>query len=369
MNRTGVNPLSSGLDADAINKTARGAVLAQNQQAQKIELIARIFAETGIKDLFKGILRLIYKYHAKPMMIRLDNKFVPVDPRNWDTEWDLTVTVGLGTGDKEQQLMHLQMIAALQEKMVMAGMSHVATTQNIYNTASKFVENAGYKHVEEFFTNPEGQQPPQPPPDPAVIKAQADMQMTQMKLQADQQKSIGEASVEKLLKEIEAQAQISVAQIQAQTQLAIKQMELAAESAMKDKEIRADAELKVFEENNKATIKQAELEDKDKDRALQAAVQNETLKREDQKLKIEDKKVEQPKQIAQKEQESAKKLESVLADVVKSQKAIEAEMKKDDKEMEAVVEQLKSVQEALGKKAKRISIKAPSGNTYEATVD
>jgi hypothetical protein len=260
MNRSGVNQLSSGLDADAINKTARGAVLAQNQQAQKIELIARIFAETGVKDLFKGILYCLNKHSMKPMMMRLDNKFIPVDPRNWNTGWDMTVTVGLGTGDKDQQIMHLQLIGGMQEKLLLAGKGHMITDQNLYNIGKKIVENAGYKHAEEFITSPEGKQPPPPPPNPDMIKAQASMEETKLKLQADQQKSIGQASVEKLLKDIEVQGQITIARIQAETQMAIKQMELNAQSMLEDKKIRTEAEFEVFRANNEAAIKQAELD-------------------------------------------------------------------------------------------------------------
>jgi hypothetical protein len=267
MNRSGVNQLSSGLDADAINKTARGAVLAQNQQAQKIELIARIFAETGVKDLFKGILYCLNKHSLKPIMMRLDNKFVPVDPRNWNTGWDMTVTVGLGTGDKEQQLIHLQLIGTYMEKILAAGKAHMITDQNLYNYGRKIVENAGHKHVEEFITNPEGKPPPPPPPNPEAIKAQAEKEITQMKLQADQQKSIGQASVEKLIADIQMQGQIQIARINAEAQMAMKQMEISAQSMMKDKETRTEAEFEVFRANNEAMIKQAEI-DAEKDREL-----------------------------------------------------------------------------------------------------
>jgi hypothetical protein len=179
----------------------------------------------------------------------------------------MTVTVGLGTGDKEQQLIHLQLIGTYMEKVLAAGKAHMITDQNLYNYGRKIVENAGHKHVEEFITNPEGKPPPPPPPNPEAIKAQASMEETKLKVQADQQKSIGQASVEKLIADIQIQGQIQIARINAEAQIAMKQMELNAQSMMKDKETRTEAEFEVFRANNEAMIKQAEI-DADKEREL-----------------------------------------------------------------------------------------------------
>jgi hypothetical protein len=317
MNRSGVNQLSSGLDANAINKTARGAVLAQNQQAQKIELIARIFAETGVKDLFKGILYCLNKYSTKEIMMRLDNKFVPVDPRNWNTGWDMTVTVGLGTGDKDQQLTHLQLIGQYMKEILLAGKAHMITDKNLYSYGTKIVENAGFKHVEEFITNPEGQEPPQPPPSPEMIKAQSDMQITQTKLQAEQQKSIGEASVEKLLKDIEVQGQITIARIQAETQMAIKQMELSAQTQSEDKKLRTEAEFEIFRANNEASIKQAELDAQANSELLKAQVSESASQRQSETTKevSKQKMIDGPRGSRG---EDTKKTEAIVNGVVKT---------------------------------------------------
>lgn len=173
MNRTGANNLSSGLDADAINKTARGATLADNKMQAKIELIARIFAETGFKSLFKGILHMLSKYRSKEMTYRLLNEYVTVDPRAWKTSYDMTVGVGIGTGNKDQQLMHLQAIALAQSEAVKAGgMGLIVTPKNIYNAQARICENAGFKNPAEFWTDP-GDKMPEPPkaePDPIKMR-------------------------------------------------------------------------------------------------------------------------------------------------------------------------------------------------------
>ncbi len=198
-NRTGVTRYNQGLDANSLNKTATGITQIMNASQQRIELIARIFAETGVKALFKGILHLLTKYQSQPMIARLRNKFVALDPRGWNNQMDMTINVGLGTGNKDQQLIHLQTVMQIQREMLMGGLNTIVTPENLYKTASKIVENAGWKSADDFFTDPvpkgeDGEPLPPGPeqPDPAAQAAEAAMQAEQQKMQAqleaDQQK-------------------------------------------------------------------------------------------------------------------------------------------------------------------------------------
>lgn len=241
MNRTGVNNLSSGLDADAINKTARGAVIADNKQQIRIELIARVFAETGVKDMFQGILYLLCTYSDRPLMMRLRNEYVTMDPREWNHLMDMTINVGLGTGNKDQQLAHLQTIGQMQTLMIQGGfMNRLVTEKNVYNMAAKTVENAGFKAVEDFFTDPEKAGPPPPPqPDPEMQKAQMEAQLKEKELaqkaQSDEmssfleiQKAQIDAAVKRFTAELDAQTELQKAQIQIQAQERMKVMEVAA---------------------------------------------------------------------------------------------------------------------------------------------
>lgn len=186
--RTGVTDNLAGLDSDSLNKTARGATITQNNAMMRIKLIARIFAETGVKALFKLILHCLATHQDKAMIVRLTDKFVEVDPRAWDTSWDMTVNVGLGTGNKDQQLMHLQTITQAQMAFLQAGLP-IVNPKNLYNVQARIVENAGFKSVEEFWTDPEQQQqqPQQQQPDPRMIAMQQEQQMKQQQAQADMQ--------------------------------------------------------------------------------------------------------------------------------------------------------------------------------------
>ena len=155
--RTGVTRYNQGLHAETLNKTAAGINQIMTAAQQRVELIARVFAETGIKDLFRKILELVGKHQSAPRIIRLRNRWVPMDPRSWNTQMDLSINVGLGTGNRDQMLTHLQNLLGIQVQAIklQGGVAGpIVTLDNIYNTLAKLVENAGLKSVDAYFTAP-----------------------------------------------------------------------------------------------------------------------------------------------------------------------------------------------------------------------
>ncbi len=237
-NRTGVTRYNQGVDADSLNKTASGITQIMSASQQRIELIARIFAETGVKQLFKLILHCLSTYSDKAMTIRLRDEFVEVDPRAWANGFDMTVNVGLGTGNKDQQLVHLNAIAQAQFAMLQAGLP-VVTPKNIYNAQTKIVENAGFKNVEEFWTDPEQMPPsPPPPPDPRI---EADRQRLALAARSQEQKLATDrrrAQEELTLKREESRQEMMLEKMKASMQAdlerwkATKEIELDAYKAM-----------------------------------------------------------------------------------------------------------------------------------------
>lgn len=212
-NRTGVTRYNQGTDADSLNKTARGITQIMSAAQQRIELIARIFAETGVSDMFMLILQCVSKYQKKERVIKVAGSWTPIDPRGWESQFKMNINVGLGTGNKDQQLMHLQTIGEMQEKIALAGNpGGIVQPVNVYNVGRKMVENAGLKDPELFFTdpskNPEAQQPP--PPDPAMLIAEEKTKQIQMQTAGLQQKQQGEQAMmqaEMQMKEREAALQ------------------------------------------------------------------------------------------------------------------------------------------------------------------
>lgn len=239
-NRTGVTKYNQGLDANSLNKTATGISQIMTAAQQRIELIARIFAETGVKRIFQLILHCLTKYSMKPMVFRLRDQWVNYDPRTWREWMDMTVNVGLGTGNKDQQLMHLQSIAMSQLEAVKAGgMGLLVTPKNLYNTQAKIVENAGFKNVEDFWTDP-GDQMPEPQPDPKLElekqKAEIDKASKEHQMQLDQRKADQEFAHKERM---------------AQFDFAVKQQEFQFEQQKAGWEMQVEAQRAEFDMANK----------------------------------------------------------------------------------------------------------------------
>jgi hypothetical protein len=234
--RTGVNNASQGLDPNILqNTTATAVAMVQNAGAARIELIARIFAETGVKDLFRNILHLVCKYQDKERIIRLRGKFVAIDPREWSNEYDLYINVGLGTGTKEQQMGMLAMIMEKQEQIIQQyGPANPLVSVGQYRqTLGRMIEAAGFKDSTEFFREitPEIDQalsnppPQQQQPDPMV---QAVMAQTQAQIEAMMAKA--EADIQ--VKREKAMADIALAQQKAAAEIELKRQELAAQTTI-----------------------------------------------------------------------------------------------------------------------------------------
>jgi hypothetical protein len=234
--RTGVNDASQGLDPNILQNTTAAAIAAmQNAAGSKMELIARIFAETGIKDLFRNILHLLCKYQDKSRVIRLRGKYVAVDPREWDTEYDITVNVGLGTGNRQEQMAMLGMVLQKQEQIIQQyGPANPLVSVGQYRaTLGRFIEAAGFKDSSRFFNEitPEmdaALSQPQPQGQQVDPMVQAVMAQTQAQIQAMMAKA--EADIQ--VKRDKAMADIAIAQEKAAAEIQLKRQELAAQTSI-----------------------------------------------------------------------------------------------------------------------------------------
>jgi hypothetical protein len=190
-NRTGQTKYNQGLDSDSLNKTATGINAIMGAAMLRLELIARIFAEIGVRRAFRLILRLLVRHQDKARVVRLRNHWVAVDPRDWNAEMDVSVSVGLGTGNRDQQLGHLMAIwdKQVQAMQLQGGPAGpLVSPKNLYETATKIVHNAGIKTAQGFFSDPSlaPPAPPGPPPvDPAAMELQARVALENRKLDAD----------------------------------------------------------------------------------------------------------------------------------------------------------------------------------------
>ncbi len=160
--RTGRSKASQGLDPSVLQSTTKAAVQASvTGSQQQLEMIARIFAETGVADLYKGILRLLvtHKDETRRRIVRLRGDYIAVDPDKWDATMDVRVNVALGTGLVEDKLQILSVILEKQEALMQGG-APIVSWRGIRTTLEKIVELAGFPTGDEFFEvwGPEEQQ-------------------------------------------------------------------------------------------------------------------------------------------------------------------------------------------------------------------
>ena len=216
-NRTGVSKASAGLNADALQSSTKAAVAATMSGAQgRIELICRHFAEGGMKDLFTLVNNLVIKHQNAQDVFRLNGKFVPVDPRYWDTDKDLVVNVAISKSSDEEKFAILGSVAGKQEQILQTlGPSNpMVSLQQYANTLSRMIEMAGFKDPESFINTEVPPLPPTPQetkPDAAELLAQAEAQ----KAQVQAQKAIIDAETDrmKIIMDDDRQRDIEEAQI------------------------------------------------------------------------------------------------------------------------------------------------------------
>lgn len=226
--RTGFSKASMGLDPSTLQSTTASAVNATIQGAQlKIEMIARVFAETGCRDLAKGVLHLLQKHQDSERVVRIRGEFVAIDPRAWDNEFDLSIEVGLGNGREEEKMGMLLQVAGKQEQMLQqfGPVNPVVKPSQYINTLKRIVEMAGFTDTEQFFSGGE--------------------QVDQALMQQAQQQSQGGAD------------QARMAEFQAEMEL--KKQKMEAELALEREKMQAELELRRFELEAELQLRQQKL--------------------------------------------------------------------------------------------------------------
>ena len=230
--RTGLSAGGQGLDEDLLNNN-KGDVTIQrimNNAEERTAMSIRVLAETGMKHLFRRIIKLMIYYQGEAKMIRLSpDKFVNIDPSKWKGEMDVTLNVGLGSGDDNKKQAALAQILANQNLLVQSGaFGTLLNQQNIYKALVDSAKTAGIKHPEMYYQDPDSED--------AKLFAE----------QAAQAKKSGQAQ--------DPQQQLLMLQQQVESQnLLIKQQEL---------------ELKKIQEAHKEKIDLATLQLKNRDQEL-----------------------------------------------------------------------------------------------------
>ncbi len=213
--RTGLTRYNQGMSPDALNPTATGVSIITEKADQRIELIARVAAQS-VRRMFQKMLACMCRYQQAEEVVELMGEWVPIDAREWAEGYKITVNAGLGTGNKDKRAMTLQQVMQIQQPLAMAG---VIPPQAVIIAARDFADAAGLTAAEEYFPDAT---PPQPHQNPEAMKAQATMQVEQMKAQVqaqtDQASREHEMQLEQARMQMQAQVDTHRQQVEAQQQ-------------------------------------------------------------------------------------------------------------------------------------------------------
>lgn len=230
--RTGISRASFGLDPDALQSSAEVGIMATVSAAQaKVETVARTFAETMLVPVFRKAAMLLARHKKSPVMIQRDGVYLPVDPMDWETVYKTTVNVGIGRGTQNEKQQTLSAIVGKQEMILQQseGDNPIVTSTQYAQALTDLVRSGGERAPGRYFNPPEkvaqieeqqkGQE--QQPQDPAMMKAQAEIQLDQQKFQHEVQ-----------LDQQKAQHDQQLAEWKAQQELRLKYIEVGAEAEL-----------------------------------------------------------------------------------------------------------------------------------------
>lgn len=246
--RSGVSRTTQGLNPDVLNPnvTASAAMQQMTAAQSRIELIARRFAELGLKPLFRGVLADVIEHQREARSVKLRDQWMSVDPQAWNPEMDVKVQVGLGTGNRELRMALLSNILGVQEKILGAGgLGGMVTPQQIHNTLEDLVRAGELSDVTRYFAPPQPPDPSKPPPpDPKLVQAQAEMQLRAQQAQAEQQLKEAQAASDLQLQRERLAMEAQSRREEIAAEAALKRWQAEQEMALKREQMAAEIELK-----------------------------------------------------------------------------------------------------------------------------
>lgn len=222
--RTGITRYNQGLDTESLNKTATGFQGIRDMSQMRIELIARLFADTGVKRIFEKIIELASKYQNDQIQLRVTGQVMEIDPSSWKYKTDCEIDIGLGSGDRNEKIANLSFFYQQQKELLQLG-SPLVDSKKLYNALDKVAVEVGLKGAEMYFNDPEV-------PQELLMAENEQLKAMVQQMQAQLNNPLAEAE-----------------QVKAQAAMQMKQM---------------DSQIKVLQEQVKAQGKTAELEQKER---------------------------------------------------------------------------------------------------------
>ena len=293
--RTGISDASSGMAPDALqNMTAKASAMIEQAGIGQTELMVRAIAGC-LKPVFRGLLKLIIQHQDKPRTVRLRNQWVTFDPRTWNVDMDCTVNTGLGAGTRERDMMMMQFVVTMQEKLLTAfGPNNpFVKPDQVFNAVSKVVEAAGLKSPDLYFTKPDPQE------------VQALLQAQQNKPSPEQEKTQGQLQIEQAKGQVQIQLADKKMQTEASKEREQRDADLVVKQAELEKETQAkmhDAQLKAQSDADKMQLEREKIASNER---IEAAKLDAHIQLEREKMDRADAKAEKDREAAVQQAQAA----------------------------------------------------------------
>lgn len=222
---TGAGRMSAGLDPEALsNQSATASNNAVSASLGRIEMIARIWAQGGMRKLFRGVFQCLKAYQDFARVVQIDGAPQTVTPDMFQglDDLDVNINTGLGTGNRAQEYMMLSQIEATQkEALTQLGPNNpIVGFDKLVRTLQLKAQAAGISYPENFFgdaKNPDGTPwsppepgPPQPTPD-TVLNAQTLEKIEMAKIASDERKKLAEIASKERVDMTKIQSEAAIA--------------------------------------------------------------------------------------------------------------------------------------------------------------
>jgi len=158
--RTGLSDAARGLDPKALqSSTMIGVEAVINGQQERTELVARVLAETGFRDLFHGLFNEIVENENQSRTLRINGSWQTYHTSMFDADMSVEVNPTLGKGSDTVRMMTLQQIK--QDQMMVfqqfGPQNPVVGIPEMLNTITDMLEIANIKNVGRYFKTPDPQ--------------------------------------------------------------------------------------------------------------------------------------------------------------------------------------------------------------------
>ena len=185
-NRTGSTRYNQGTDASTLNQTAHGIQSILSASMKRIELIGTLFAEGGIKDLFRKAALLKQRNLKQPFTTKINGETVEITPEM--IQGRIVAKARLGTEDQVGQIESqklLQMSAVLFD--LNTKFPGLITPEKARNIAAKYIECMGYESDTYLSSSIEFTESVNKAQQVQETMQQMAMMMEQLKMQIEQE--------------------------------------------------------------------------------------------------------------------------------------------------------------------------------------